>query len=289
MWWRGLRWLVWVGLGELVFGSASIAGLPHPPHRPRVMLVILENADYSTALAQPFLAKLARESGLLRQSFAIAHRSQPNYLALTAGSPHDVDSDAPVTLDVPHIGDLLEARGRTWKVYAEGYPGHCFLGARAGAYVRRHVPFLSFKNVQTDPARCARIVDAAELASDLRRGSMPDYAVYVPDVIHDGHDTGVRVADQWLAGTFGPLLHDPRFMQDMVFIVTFDEGRGWWRRNHIYTVVYGDGVIPGSVSDTRYDHYSLLRTIEEILDLGTLGQHDAQASAITGIWTPHRD
>ncbi len=70
----------------------------------------------------------------------------------------------------------------------------------------------------------------------------------------------------------------------MLFIVTFDEGRGWWRRNHIYTVVYGDRMIPGSVSDTRYDHYSLLRTTEEIFGLGTLGQNDSKASAITGIW-----
>ena len=253
------------------------------------MLVILENADYTTALAQPFLAALARDGSLLRQSFAVAHPSQPNYLALTAGSPHDVPSDAPVTLDVPHIGDLLEARGRTWKVYAEGYPGHCFLGTRAGAYVRWHVPFLSFKNVQTDPARCARVVDATQLADDIRLGMMPDYAMYVPDLVHDGHDTGVGAADRWLAETFGPLLRDPRFMQDMVFIVTFDEGRGWWRRNHIYTALYGDRVIPGSVSDMRADHYTLLRTIEEILGLGSLGQHDSRASTIRGIWKPHLD
>jgi phospholipase C len=253
------------------------------------MLVILENADYTTALAQPFLARLAREGGLLRQSFAGTHPSQPNYLALTAGHTYGVDSNEPVTLDVAHIGDLLEAKGRTWKVYAEGYPGHCFLGSRAGTYVRKHVPFLSFKNVQTNPARCERIVDAAVLATDVRQGTLPDYAVYVPDVTHDGHDTGVRAADQWLAETFGPLLGDPRFMRDMVFIVTFDEGRGWWRRNHIYTVLYGDRVMPGSVSDTRYDHYSLLRTIEEILDLGSLGQYDTRASAITGMWKHHRD
>jgi hypothetical protein len=43
-------------------------------------------------------------------------------------------------------------------------------------------------------------------------------------------------------------------------------------------------VIPGAVSDTRYDHYDLLRTIEALLGLGTLGRHDATASPITGIW-----
>src|SRR5262245_25178986 len=97
-----------------------------------------------------------------------------------------------------------------------------------------------------------------------------------PCIKHDGHDTGVSAADQWLSDTFGPLLRDPRFMENLVFMVTFDEGRGWWRPNHVYTVVYGDDVIPGSVSDTRTDHYGLLRTIEEILALGSLGHNDSK-------------
>jgi hypothetical protein len=253
-----------------------------PPRVHHVMLVVLENADYDTARAQPFLATLACEGGLIRQSFAVTHPSQPNYLALTAGDTYGVDSNAPVTLDVRHIGDLLEARGGTWKAYVEGYPGHCFPGPGSGAYVRRHVPFLSFRSVQK---HCAPVVNATALAADIRDGTLPDYALYVPNAWHDGHDAGVSVADRWLAETFGSRLGDPRFMQDMVFMVTFDEARrGWWRANHVYTVVFGDRVIPGAVSDTRYDHYDLLRTIEELLGLGTLGRRDATASPITGIW-----
>jgi len=42
--------------------------------------------------------------------------------------------------------------------------------------------------------------------------------------IHDGHDTGVRAADRWLAETFGPRLPDRRFTANLLFIVTFDEG-----------------------------------------------------------------
>jgi hypothetical protein len=279
-----MRWVGWTAVLGLVCGPPAIATPLDQMGIQRVMLVVLENADYDAAREQPFLAKLAREGGLLRQSFAVARPSQPNYLALAGGSTYGVDSDAPVTLDVRHIGDLLDAKGYTWKVYAEGYPGGCFLGSRAGAYVRRHIPFLSFKNVQSDPERCQRIVDAAALTADVRHGTLPTYAMYVPDVRHDGHDTGVSAADRWLSGAFGPLLDDPRFAANMLLIVTFDEGRGWQHGNHIYTVLHGERVIPGSVSDDRYDHYSLLRTIEEVLGLGTLGQGDSKASPITGIW-----
>jgi hypothetical protein len=104
-----------------------------------------------------------------------------------------------------------------------------------------------------------------------------------PDLNNDGHDTGVAFADHWLAQTFGPWLEDPRFMDGMLFVVTFDEGSSSGP-NHIYTVLYGHAVVPGSVSASRYDHYSLLRTIEDAWALGTLGQQDAEASAIMEVW-----
>lgn len=251
-----------------------------PPFR-KVFIVVLENTAYDAALAQPFLRDLAAGGALLTNFFAEAHPSFPNYVALTAGSTYGVTSL--VTLDVPHVGDLLESAGRTWKAYAEGYPGDCFLGASAGAYVRRHVPFLSFANVQTNPARCARVVDAAVLAEDIEGGTLPDYSLYIPDLNNDGHDTGVAFADQWLARTFGPRLLDPRFTDGMLFVVTFDESPAS-SLNHIYTALYGPGVVAGSTSAARLDHLSLLRTIEDTLGLGTLGQQDAAATAITGVW-----
>ena len=62
-------------------------------------------------------------------------------------------------------------------------------------------------------------------------------------------------------------------MEDMVVHGHLQRGSpGLVALHHVYTAVFGDHVIPGSVSDTRYDHYDLLRTIEELLGLGTLGR-----------------
>jgi hypothetical protein len=251
-----------------------------PPRVQRIVTVVLENTDYEQALAQPFLAQLARSGGLLTNYSAVSRPSQPNYFALTAGNTFGTSNDT-VTLDVQHIGDLVEAKGQTWKVYAEQYSGRCDTRSRSGDYVRRHQPFISFKNVQTNPTRCSRIVNGAELHTDVERGTLPNYALYVPDLKNDGHDTGVAHADRWLSATFGPLLQDPRFRRNTLFVVTFDEGR---HGNHIYTVISGDTVAPGSVSSTAYDHYSLLRTTEQVLGLGNLGQKDVGASVIAGIW-----
>ena len=258
-------------------GLTQSASTPLVQH---VFTVVLENTDFEAAMAQPFLAQLARNGGLLTNYKVVAHPSQPNYFALTAGSTFGVSNDL-VTIDARHIGDLVEAKGGSWKVYAEQYRGHCDTGKQSGKYVRRHEPFISFKNVQTNPARCQRIVNAAQLQRDIAQGTLPNYALYVPDLDNDGHDTGVEKADRWLGSTFGPLLKNPGFRRNTLFVVTFDEGR---RGDHLYTVLYGDAVAPGSTSNAPYDHFSLLRTTEQVLGLGTLGQADADAPVIAGIW-----
>ena len=254
------------------------------PRFDKVMIVVLENANYKDALAQPFLRQLAKGGALLSEYYAEGRPSLPNYIALTAGTTAGLTSNAPVSLGLRHIGDLLEAKGKTWKVYAEGYPGRCFLGERSGFYVRKHVPFLSFVNVQKDASRCAKIVEASALTSDVVSGHLPDYSLYIPDEKNDGHDTGPAFADRWLARVFGPLLNNQTFMKGLLLVVTFDEADGNDRTNHVFTALVGESVLYGSVSKTAYNHYSLLRTIEDGFRLGTLGQNDASAFPIVGAW-----
>ena len=270
--------------GGTTWAPATTArSLPNSDPPTKIMTVVLENTNYDAALRQPFLASLARRGALLTHFTAEAHPSQPNYIALVSGSTFGVNSDGDVSLDQRHVGDLLEARGLHWKVYAEGYPGSCFLGAAAGAYVRKHVPFLSFKNVQNDPSRCSSIVDASQLTSDVREGTLPEYSLYIPDQKNDGHDTGVAYADRWLSATFGPLLQDPRFTKGLLFVVTFDESeRDIFSGNLVATILLGDAVAPGTTLNAHYDHYSLLRLAEDMLGLGSLGRGDARAAVITG-------
>jgi hypothetical protein len=251
----------------------------------KTMIVVLENTDYEEAMHQPFLASLAKRGALLANFTAEAHPSQPNYIALISGSTHDVTSDENVSLNGRHIGDLLEAKGLQWRVYAEGYPRNCFLGAQYGAYVRKHVPFLSFKSVQTDKTRCARIVNASELAIDVREGKLAEYSLFIPDLRNDGHDTGVAYADRWLLTTFGPLLENPNFTRGMLLVVTFDESAGSsFSTNHVATILVGDAIAPGTVLSANFNHYSLLRLTEDQFELGSLGQNDAHAIRIEGLW-----
>ena len=94
-----------------------------------ILVIILENADYSTAIADPNLAAFAASGVLFSNWDAIGHPSQPNYIALTSGSTNGIKNDNSKTINVPNVADLLEAKGLTWKSYQENWPGNCFTGS----------------------------------------------------------------------------------------------------------------------------------------------------------------
>ncbi len=278
---------LWVGCAEIqgirsgrTFGRVQIPKRSHS----KVVVVVLENTDFELAMRQPFLESLTQKGAILTNYRGLVRPSQPNYIALVSGQLCELTND-PLSLSRKHLGDLLEAAGRTWKNYAEGYPGHCSLVLQQGAYVRKHVPMLSFKNVQENPERCARVVDGDEFSKDLVAGTLPDLSLYTPDLNNDGHDTSVAFADRWLAGFFKPILEDTKLVDSTLFVITFDEpGLSGPPGNRIATVLLGGGVQPRSQSSQVYTHYNLLRTIEEYLGLPTLSAQDAVSEPIGGIW-----
>ena len=248
-----------------------------------VLIVVLENTNYANAMNQSFLSELSKKGASLDNMTALTHPSQGNYISMIAGDTFGITNDKNVDLDAQHIGDLLEAKGLTWKAYVEGFPGNCFLGATSGKYARKHVPFLSFKNVSTNPARCKNIVDSKQLDNDIQSNHLPNYAIYIPDLNNDGHDSGVSFADAYMSKKFGPLLQNPQFINQMLFIVTFDESGSKSNDNQIYTAFYGDSVVAGAKSTVAYTHYSILKTIETVWGLGSLNKNDKKTSSIIDV------
>ncbi len=241
-----IRFFVFISFWFVYAAAVQAQGSPRFDH---VLFVLLENTNYSDALKQPFLSKLAAQGARLDNFQAETHPSQGNYVGLTSGDVNGVVGDSLYNVDVRHIGDLLDAKNLTWKVYAENFPGHCFQGETHGPYARRHNPFISYINLQKDPERCGHIVDADQMDADIASGQVPNYALYVPDVNNDGHDTGVAFADHWLEKKVTPLLQNSKFMERMLLAVTFDESSDdVGTPNHILTVLIGEAVKPGSRS-----------------------------------------
>ena len=90
-------------------------------HFERVLIIVLENQNYSSSMSNGFLAKLATKGTSFTNFKNLYHPSYPNYLAMIAGSYFGTRSDHQISFpdDPEHrtIGDLLD-----WKNYAENYP-----------------------------------------------------------------------------------------------------------------------------------------------------------------------
>ena len=268
-----------------IFISISLIAMSFSVHASnfnKVLVIVFENTEYANAIKQPFFSSLAKEGALLTNFKAAIHPSQGNYIAMIAGTTFNITNDKPIDIKDRHLGDLLEEAKKDWKIYAEDYPGNCFLGATSGDYARKHVPFMSFVNVQQSPARCAKIVEGKEFFRDFSAGKLKDFSMYIPNLKNDGHDTGVAIGDKWFNQTFNSILHSPQFPKDLLVVVTFDEGTTL--NNQIYTLLFGANIAAGSKSTRANNFYSLLRTYEDSLGLGSLNKNDVSAQIIDDVW-----
>jgi phosphatidylinositol-3-phosphatase len=245
-----------------------------------IAVIVLENKEYDQVIGRPgapYLNALARQSALATNYYAITHPSLPNYLALTGGSTAGFSGSDCGTCSVSrrNLVDQLQAAGVSWKVYAQSMPSVCSTRVTAGEYVRRHNPFLYYRDVAANPRRCQFIVPATALDHDLAAHTLPRLVWLIPNICDDMHSCDTYTGDRYLRGVV------PRLIAGLgpsgVLFITFDEGStnlgccAVAKGGRIVTIVAGPGARPGARSSTPYDHYSLLRTIEDLLGLPRLG------------------
>ena len=137
-----------------------------------------------------------------------------------------------------------------------------------------------FADVIHRPAYCAaHVVPLQALPADLARAATtPNFAWVSPNDCTDMEGCGIRCGDQFLARELGEIMRSPAWRtQRSLAIITFDED-GYDHQHpaqRVPTLVLGTpGVRQGYVSRVRSTHYSLLRTIEGALGLGTLTSND---------------
>ena len=218
------------------------SGLEVPQHRfEHFVLIVLENEDATTVGKLPYMDSLAASGALLRNYYAVAHPSYPNYLALVSGKTfigsnphvrHDPDAyramdfgDAQLLIGAPTLVDGLVAKGLTWDAFAEDYPdtsrapAACDFRRASGDYARKHLPFVSFEEFHANPGLCAHVRNLRWLNSD----SLAAYTFIAPNLIHDGHNAPLDSAVTWLRGFLSPILADSAVMKSTVIAITFDE------------------------------------------------------------------
>jgi hypothetical protein len=266
-----------------------------------IFVVVMENADYASVLANPTLADLAHRFGLASRYYAVAHPSLPNYLALTSGSTDGITSDCTQCyVSTPNLASQLAAAHLSFSLYMEGIPSRCFLAPYGGDdYAAKHDPFRYYSDVRASPVLCDHIEPESELPATLRRGAsaVARFVWVTPDLCHDGHDCPLAEAASWLSGFVAMVTASTAWRDNGILFVTWDESDGddstvvfpsgirpCCGGGHIATLVIAPGV-HGAVVAVDYNHYSLLATIERAFGLPLLGAA-ADATAMTAFFPP---
>lgn len=275
-----------------------------------VFIIMMENTGYKSLIGNPnapWINSAAATYGLATNYFGVSHPSQPNYIAATSGSTNGVTGDSNVTLNVTNIVDQLEANGKTWKAYMQSLSlcnGNLLASACGNQlYERKHDPFVSYADVQSNPARMANIVDLSQFAANLANNMVPAYSWISPDQCHDMHGRGapasdpcsfsneqqlIATGDAFLSSTVGQIMNSSAWNGNSVIFITWDESdftgtgpsgfgdtSGCCDANpgggHVVTLTISHSDHSARTSSVAYNHYSMLATIEGGWKLGCLG------------------
>lgn len=255
--------------------AASIAARWRPAH---VVLVIEENKSFSTIIGNPdapYLNQLAKQGVLFTDAHAVMHPSQPNYVALFAGSTYGLTDDScPHDFSGPNLASELLARKLSFAEYSEDMPsaGYTVCSGSNGLYRRKHNPVADFQ---------AGLPASVNLPfSDFPHdyAKLPTVTFVIPNMMNDMHDGTIAEGDAWLKQHLSKYAEWAK-SHNSLLIVTWDESDARSLTNQIPLIVVGAGIKPGR-SHQYVDHYGLLRALEDFYDLKPLGQSVAAVSAV---------
>jgi len=167
-------------------------------------------------------------------------------------------------------------------------------------YASKHAGFVNFKSAQTDPHRADHLVGFDRLDADIASDTLPSFGLIVPNQCNEMHGLygagvpadcdiakplltvtrGDRVIGELVAKLMGTKAW--RSKDNMAIVITFDESGSGKREGccavtpdaasnfgggHIITVVATNHGPRGLADPTPYNHYSLLRTFEDVFGI----------------------
>ena len=324
--------------------AASPAAGASVPHYDHIIVIVEENKGYATVLDHgyaPNISRLAASYGIATQMYAEVHPSEANYIALLGGDTfgvHDDDAwycvpgstrpfckgaDAPGfpahLIEGPNLATQLHAKGLAWRAYLENLPEPGSLAIvspesatePAALYAAKHTGFTNFASVHEEPELAHELVGFDAWGTDLRDGSVPAFALVVPNQCNEMHgidspkapadcakgdDRLVRRGDAVVGQLVAGIKASPIWTHgNTAVVITWDEDGKADRipgspqaccvidahnpgGGHIPTIVITNHGPHGRRDPTAYDHYSLLRTIEDAFGLDGHLRHAGDAN-----------
>lgn len=190
----------------------------------------------------------------------------------------------------PSIIDQLTAMGLGWKTYQENLPTSVFAansdtnGVNDKLYAVKHNPFMYFSSVAYNPQQRKNVVSTTQLTQDLQTGNLPNLSFIAPNQCNDMHgDTAapspcasytdaqlIQQGDGYLKGLIGGIQSSSFWSQgNNVIYLLWDENDYGLDSNKVPMIAITNNGPFGIQDNTYYNHYSLLRTIEDGFGINT--------------------
>ncbi len=206
-----------------------------------------------------------------------------------------------------NIGDLLTAKGVTWKWYSGAWNAALADGTQAPTSPRtviyatnssgtsdtmavdfqpHHQPFNYYANF--DPVthandRATHLQDYNKLVADAAAGTLPAVAFYKPEGVYNQHEgyANLTNGDTKIADLVAKLQASPQW-NNMLVVITYDEFGGVWDHvsppkgdllgpgTRVPAIIVSPLAKKGTVDHTQYDTASILRLITRRFGLDTL-------------------
>ena len=245
--------------------------------------------------------------------------------ALATTDPQCAGTTVNHTITSQSLADQLTAAGKTWRGYFQSLPPTPSLLVSSGPgangpytykypssavalYASKHNPFINFVGTQ---GAVANMVPDTQLATDLATGKLANYSLVVPDQCHDMHGTGgcsttaglIAAGDAYVGSTVSQIMSSHTWREgNNAIVITWDEddfsdsgqlGTGCCGANpgggHVVTIVITNKGPIHVTDNTAYNHYSLLRSIEDAFGLPHLAHAgDAVVTSMTPLFHPER-
>ncbi len=192
-----------------------------------------------------------------------------------------------------------------------GQPDNHIKASKESQYATRHNPFVYFHSIIDHPTCVEHVVPLAQLDNDLISvAKTPNLAFITPNLCHDGHDRASGLceggklvsANRFLRPLVTKILDSPAYQQDGMLVITFDEADIEIKGNKVVpeqtdstsccneptgpntvapgrtgpgggrtgALIISPFVKPGC-DDHPYNHYALLRSLEDLFGLNHLG------------------
>jgi hypothetical protein len=240
--------------------ARSSAGYSH------VVVVIEENYSGPAIIGQaPYLKSLAAQGEYFPNYRGVSHPSEPNYMALFSGATQHTDgSDSCIKTSARSIVGEARAAGISVEGFVEGL-------SSGSNYACRHDPF-------------SQLADARRAETDFSKfptnyATLPKLSFVVPNLTDDMHDNGIGPGDRWARTHLNGYAQWAKAHNSLLIVMSdendadpnYSANQPGENGNGALAMVVGARIPAGKVAAGRFDHYSMLRTLEDLFGLGHLG------------------